>query len=247
MNETPVYRRIAATATIGSFSLAALMGILALLGAGDFGEQEGRVLLTTLVVGCASICMLCYLATAGTRWAAVGVTGAVVLVLPTVTSLFLVWNDWDDASEGLLRAFGIGVVGAVTLAQVCLLLALAGSREKLRPVLAATVVLAAVVAFLVSGMILGGIEADDVWRLLGVLAILDVLGTLVTIALAKFGDRDGEPQERPAAGSGATVRLSPVRTAEVQRLARANGVPVDVLVDEALGAYLAQTAGRSGA
>src|SRR4051795_12384942 len=126
-NASGGFRRVAATLTIGSFSVAALMGIVALLGGGSFGEGEARVLLTTLIVGCASICVLCYLATAGTRWAAVGVAGAAVLVLPVVTSLSLVWLDWDlfdSDSEGTLKAFGVGVVGAVTLAQVCLLLAL---------------------------------------------------------------------------------------------------------------------------
>ena len=57
--ETSAFRRIAATLTIGSFSIAALMGIVALLGGGDFGEGEGKIVLTTLIVGSASICMLC--------------------------------------------------------------------------------------------------------------------------------------------------------------------------------------------
>ena len=51
MNETSNLRRIAATSTIGSFSVAALMGILALLAGGSFGEGQGRVLLTGRAVG----------------------------------------------------------------------------------------------------------------------------------------------------------------------------------------------------
>ena len=42
----------------------------------------------------------------------------------------------------------------------------------------------------ITGVILYENDADGVWRLLGVVAILDVLGTLVTIALAKFGRGD---------------------------------------------------------
>src|SRR5689334_23455298 len=140
MNETSAVRRIAETLTIGSFSVAALMGIVALLGGGDFGEGEARVLLTTLVVGCASICMLCYLATAGTRWVAFGIAGALVLVVPTATALYLVWSDWDLDSDGVLKGFGVGVVLAVTIAQLCLLLALAGERESLRALLWPTVI-----------------------------------------------------------------------------------------------------------
>ncbi|MCZ4500016.1 MAG: hypothetical protein JWQ74_2571 [Marmoricola sp.] len=245
MNETTTFRRIAAASTIGSFSLAALMGILALLGAGGFGDQEGRVLLTTLVVGCTSICVLCYLATAGTPWVGVGVLGSVVVVLPTVTSLFLLWSDWDGDAEGLLKAFGIGVVGAVTLAQVCLLLALAGPRENLRPVLGATVCLAVAVAGLVSAMVVGEIDTDDVWRLLGVAAILDVLGTLVTIALARFGGRE---VPSPVRSRQSVITLAPDQALEIERLARINGVPADLLVDDAVRQYLStHTAAPSGA
>src|SRR5690348_11263383 len=139
MIETSTFRRVAATLTIGSFSVAALMGIAALLGGGDFGEGEGKVLLTTLVVGSASICMPCTLATSGTRFAPVGVVGAVATLVPTATALHLVWQDWDHVPDGELKLFGVGVVAAVTLSQVCLLLALAGARTHLRWVLAATV------------------------------------------------------------------------------------------------------------
>ncbi|MFL6135600.1 MAG: hypothetical protein ACJ72A_22540, partial [Nocardioidaceae bacterium] len=164
MNETRSLRRLIAFLTIGSFSVAALMGIVALLGGGDFGEDEARVLLTTVVVGCGSICMLCYLATAGSRWASVGVAGGVTVVLPVVTALILVWSDWSsEEPEGLFKAFGIGVVLAVTLAQISLLLALAGDG-RLRAVLWPTVAVAALFAALVSAMILGEVEADELWR-----------------------------------------------------------------------------------
>jgi hypothetical protein len=239
MNETSTFRRVAATLTIGSFSIAALMGIVALLGGGDFGAGEARVLLTTLIVGCASICALCYLSTADTPWAPAGMLGAVVLLLPTVSALVLVWSDWNGDKEGVLKAFGVGVVGAVTLAQVCLLLASAGSRASLRLLLVATVVLAGVVAVIVSGMILGGIDADDVWRVLGIAAILDVLGTLVTIALAKFGRRD-----EPAPDDGRTrITLSADRARAVGDLAARTGRSADDIVAEAVDRYLAASVG----
>ena len=192
MNETSTFRRVAVALTIGSFSIAALMGIVALLGGGEFGEGEAKVLLTTLIVGCASICMLCYLATAGTPWFGVGVVGAVVLTVPVVTSLVLVWHDWEEyfPEDGWLKWFGVGTVLAGTAAQICLLLALAWTRPGLRFVLWATIALAVTVAVIITGVILYENDADGVWRLLGVVAILDVLGTLVTIALAKFGRGD---------------------------------------------------------
>jgi len=231
--ETSAFRRIAAILTIGSFSIAALMGIVALLGGGDFGEGEGKVLLTTLIVGSASICMLCYLATSGTRWAPVGVVGAVVALVPTLTALLLVWQDWDSFEDGTLKTFGVGVTCAVSLAQICLLLALAGNRDNLRLVLWATVGLAVVVACIVSGMILGEIDAEDIWRVLGVAAILDVLGTLVTIALAKFGDKDEHPQP-----GRLQVTLGTEQAIALAQRARETGRSSDELVAEAVERYL---------
>lgn len=232
MNNLPV-RRIAATLTIGSFSIAALMGIVALLGGGDFGTGEQRVLLTTLIVGSASICMLCYLATGGTRFVAVGVAGAVALALPVSTALVLVWSDWDDVPDGLLKSFGVGVVVAVTLAQVCLLLGVAGERSGLRLVLGGTVVLAGILALLVAGMILEAFAGDDIWRPLGVVAILDVLGTLVTIALAKFGGKD-----ESAADGRLCVTLAPAQADAVARRAAESGRTPDQVVAEAVEQYL---------
>jgi signal transduction histidine kinase len=243
MDETSTFRRTAASLTIGSFSLAALMGIVALLTGGSFGEGEGRILLTTLIVGCASICMLCYLATSGTPWAGAGAVGALVLVVPVATSLILTWTDWDlfdSDSETLLKTFGVGVVAAVTLAQICMLLALAGGRPSLGFVLWSTVVLAVVLALLVSSLILGQTGADDLWRLLGVLAILDVLGTLVTIALARFGAHKGVPARADGhdARTSLRVTLSDAQAEGIEELAHRTGRQPAELVAEAVDRYL---------
>lgn len=251
MNDTTGIRRLAATLTIGSFSIAALMGIVALLGGGDFGEGEARVLLTTLVIGCASVCMLCYLAPGGTRFAVVGITGAIALILPVTTALLLVWSEWDTDMEGLLKAFGVGVVVAVTLAQLSLLLSDVVDRAGLKVVLTGTVVLAVVLAGLIISLILEITDGDDLWRVLGVVAILDVLGTLVTIALAKFGGRgDGRAASAGPAGVLA-ITLTGELAAALQARARVERrAPAD-LVDEAVQQYLdsepsAQAASGSG-
>lgn len=241
MNETTNIRRVAATLTIGSFSVAALMGILALLGGGEFGDGEARVLLTTLIVGCASICVLCYLAVAGTPWAPVGVVGALVLIVPVVTSLVLVWADWDflgDDMDGTWKAFGVGVVAAATLAQICLLLALAAGRAARAFVLWSTVGLAVLLAILVSSVILGKAEADDLWRFIGVIAILDVLGTLATIALAKFGGGEDADAAVTSRRAPVGVALSDAHAATIEDLSRSTGRPPADLVAEAVERYL---------
>jgi hypothetical protein len=243
MIETTTFRRVAATLTIGSFSIAALMGIAALLGSG-FGEGQAKILLTTLIVGSASINLLCYLSTTGTRFAQAGGLGAAVLVVPVATSLHLVWQDWDHVPDGEPKLFGIGVVAAVTLAQICLLLALAGERDHLRVPLWGTILLAVVVAVIVASLILGEVEADGIWRVLGVTAILDVLGTLVTIALSKFGGRD-EP-DTPVRPGRLRVTLGEDQAAELEQIARRTGRSTDHLVAEAVDGYLRQITAGSG-
>jgi hypothetical protein len=158
----------------------------------------------------------------------------VVLILPVVTSLVLVWSDWNgDDSDGILKAFGIGVVLALTLAQLCLLLALAGDG-RLGAVLWPTIAIAVVLGGLITAMILEEIGADDVWRLLGVLAILDVLGTLVTIALAKFSDRGSARTRDPRL----RVTLSVDQTTALERMADGDGRSPEQLVGDAVDRYL---------
>ena len=232
--DTAPVRRLVVFLTIGSFSIAALMGMIALLGGGSFGEREGQVLLTTLIVGTTSVAMLCYLATSGTRFQVVGAVGGVVVLVPFATALLMIWQDdfWD---EGMWQVFGVGVTVAATLAQVSLLLALAGSRSRVRLVLCTTVTLAAAVALIVSGMIVSESVSDGVLRLVGVLGILDVLGTVVTLALALFGNRNADDSGR------APVRIPDRLEEQVAAAAERSGTSRDQVVAEALDRYFTRT------
>jgi hypothetical protein len=73
------------------------------------------------------------------------------------------------------------------MAQVRLVVGLAGSRRSLAPVMWATVALALAVFSMVSSLITGyDHPADDFFRALGIVGILEVLGTLVTVAVGVF-------------------------------------------------------------
>jgi hypothetical protein len=231
-------RKLIVRVTIGSFSLAALMGIIALLGGGDFGDVQGDVLLTTLLVGVVSIGVLCYLATAGRPSQPVGVAGGVVVLVPLVTGLLLIWSDVEDgSSEMVLKTFGVGAVAAATLAQASLLLVLAErGRPVVRRLLVGTLVFAALLAAMTSALIVGWNSADEDFyaRLLGVVAILDVLGTVVVAALAKFGSADGDRL--------ATEFRLPADLAErVAERASASGLTGDQVIATAVQAYLTET------
>jgi hypothetical protein len=224
--KTDVRRGVLAV-TISSFSIAALMGIAALLGAGDFGETSVRILLTTVVVGCASVVTLCCLVVVGGRFEPAGVLGFLFALATAGLALVMVWGGSDDLIEDLYQVFGVGVTASLTLAQICLLLGLAGARRSLARLMWATVVLAVVVGAMVCAMITGYDPSDSFLRALGIIAILDVLGTLVTISLGVFGRADDR----------VTVTLPPAVAARVQAESAATGRPVGEVVDEALARY----------
>ncbi|NYJ02491.1 hypothetical protein HNR19_003189 [Nocardioides thalensis] len=226
-------RRIVIAVVIGSFSVAALMGIAALLGGGEFGEAEGRVLLTTLVIGIESVAVLCYLAVAGRPLAFVGGLGAVVSLVATGTALLLVWGREPEFDSDIWKLLGVSITLAATLAQASLLIGLV-RRPHLQPPLWLTMAAAGVVALMILGPILQ--ESDpggDYWRVFGVVAILDVLGTLVLVALAAFGRRADAPVI--AAGHPSQlVALSPVLQRRIAEVAAARGVTTSQVVEEAL-------------
>jgi hypothetical protein len=222
-------RRAVLAVTISSFSIAALMGIGALLGAGDFGETSVRVLVTTVVVGCASVITLCCLVAVGGRFQVVGVSGVLLALATAALGLLMIWSPSEDVIDSLLQTFGVAVAASVTMAQVCLLLGLAGARRSLAPVMWATVSLALVVFCMVSTLITGYDDpADGFFRTLGIVGILDVLGTLVTIAVGVFGRSDDR---------ALTFTIPPAVVARVQAESAATGRPVRDVVDQALARY----------
>jgi hypothetical protein len=172
--------------------------------------------------------MLCYLATWGSRYGWCGAAGALADVLASGLALTLLWADWDSFDGDTVgRLFGVSVVAALTLAQVCLLAVLAARRTSLGVLLWSTVALAVLLAAVVSGLILGADAGEGTVRFIGIVAILDVLGTLVTIALGVFG-RDEK---------GLTVTLTPRVAARLRARSLETGVPVTDLVDEAIAHY----------
>jgi hypothetical protein len=229
--------------TIAAFSVAALMGIAALLRPGSFGQTEGNVLLTTLLVGTVSIAVLCYLSTAGGRYQPVGVAGGVAVVVPFVTGLLLIWMRASDTTgDTIVKVFGVGTVVAATLAQASLMLSL-GSRaeQRVKQTIWATLGLAAVLAVMVSLLILGLDPSSDFYvRVLGVVAILDVLGTVVATALARFGTARAREADRPTG----FVALPGPLMARLHEEEQRTGLSATAIVTEALEFHLSRRSRR---
>jgi hypothetical protein len=232
---TAPIRKVIVRVTIGSFSLAALLGIIALLRGGEFGQTQFRILLTTLLVGAVSIAVLCYLATAGRPSQPVGVAGGLIVLVPLVTALLMIWGDVEHGpSEGVLKTFGVGTAVAATLAQASLLLTVGErGRPGVRRILVGTLALAAALAAMVSALIAGYTPPEGGYyhRILGVVAILDVLGTLVVAPLMKLGSGDLQRAR-------ADVRLPHDLAESVAQLATKSGQSSDEVVAAAVRLYL---------
>ena len=214
---------------IGSFSIAALMGIIALLGGGDFEGDEGKVLVTTVIVGVEAIAVLCYLAVAGKPTAIVGIIGGLVSLVPFAIAVALTWGGYDG-DDPVWETFTIGLTIAASMAQTCLLLAMA-ERKRLDWLLLSTLATIVIVAGMISLAIVDGADlGDGFWRTFGVVAILDVLGTVVIAATKAFG-RDNRPEGEPALLT--TAVESRIATAAQER-----GVSPTTLITDALDAFL---------
>lgn len=221
-----------------TFGGAALFGIAALLGGGDFGETEGRILATTAIFGFVSLVVLCYLTLAGHRFAWVGAVGAVTSFVFLATALNLTWTDWSTDTEGRWQLFGVALIVTIAVAQCCLLIAVA-DRPPLRPWLCLTVLLAGLMAALLIPPIVFAHfpETDGYARISGVVAILDVLGTIALMAAAAI------LRSRPATSP---FQLDPAVEARVSRIATDRRTTPDRLVSDALDLWLASPSGLRG-
>ena len=218
-------RRIAIVVVIVSLLIAGALGIVALLS-GDFGQTQGQILLTTLTVAAFGLTALCHLAIAGRSYRIVGYLGIAASVAALVPALVLIWYSLDVglASGEWFRALGVLTILAVTLAQVNLLLRLASSsRPVVRVGLLITLGAAAIVAIMLWLPILteGRIPGSDYgyWRFFGVVAIVDVIGTIAVpiIGLVVRG--------RPEDASRVTLDIPSTVWARIDAAAAAQGIP----------------------
>lgn len=181
-----VVRRIIVAVIIVAFSVAALGGIVVLLGA-SLGETAARVIGTTATVGAFSVAVLCCAALVGRRMQAFGYTGAAVSAVSAVLCVVLIWRDDAFADDALFKAAWTGVAGTAALSLASLLLLLADRRRAaVRVGLAATLVLFAVVLGMTVYLIWWGehVRSDAYGRVLGIAAILAALGAVVVPVLS---------------------------------------------------------------
>jgi len=203
-------RRAAIIVVIASLVVAALLGIIAIVG-GNFGELQGRILMTTLAIGAFGMTILCHLAIVARAARVVGYIGIAASLLAMLPALVLIWTDWGFGSQvdGWWKMLWIFTVLALSLAQANLLLLLVTRpQQAVRVVLWITLGMVALLAVLIilpivtDGQIPGGNE--DYWRVVAVVAILDVLGTITSpVVGAVLRSKGGSPA--PASGGDAST------------------------------------------
>ena len=185
-------RRIIVWVIVVSLVLTAGVGIATLLS-GEMGETQGKVMLSTLAIAGFSITALCHLAIINREVRVVGWAGITSSALGLVAAQILLWRSWDYFERGgtdelwgfIEKSFIVLLISALSFAHANLMLLLSTStRRWMRLALAANLILITLVAIMVipavvsEGEFPGSLIADTYWRMFGVVAILDALGTI---------------------------------------------------------------------
>lgn len=222
-----ILRRVIVGIIIVSFGLAALGGIIVLLGA-QLGDPAWKVLSTTALVGAFSVAVLCCASLLGRRLQIVGLVGAGVAIVAAILSLVALWGQPSWETTFFWDLLWTMVAATVGLSFACLLLLLADRRQRLvRIGLIVTLALFLVVFVLV----VYPLWTDDYYggevysRVLGIASILAALGAIVVPVLSLLlRDRSGAAAEpRPGALSASTI-------ARIEAEAARRGVTPDELV-----------------
>ncbi len=181
------YKKYFLITLVGALSISALIGIYIFL-AGDFGETEGQVLATTLSLGGHSLLGLCCATGLNkprfSTYAKIGMTCAVIGFFLTVS---IIWEILDGDDTWMTTVTFL--ILAFSFAHVALLLLIRPKTKVIRISLIATIVCIGIVALMLIKSTFNEYNEDDLYfRLLGVFAILDTLGTLTTPIMNKISE-----------------------------------------------------------
>lgn len=247
-------RRIAVWGVVVSLVITAIIGIYTIVS-GEFGETQGKVMLTTLSVAAFSVLSLCHLAVFGRDVKIVGWIGIATSGIALVLSAFLIWWSWadymyqpSDLYMNLTKSFAITALVAVSLAHANLMLLLRSAPLRwIRIALDVALVLIAIVPTLVIPIILTDgnfppVSFQDVyWRFFGVVLILDALATIalpVTTLIVRSQRRGAEaPAAAPTPTSkSVTVTLGGVSAAWVAAQSAETGKTPEQIVSALVAA-----------
>ena len=178
MNYKRLFLRILILALIAS----AGMGIAIFLF-GSFDLLEFNLILTTLAVGGYSLTGLCC-AAIHKKWRLFSYIGMIVSVCALALAIFTIWEfTYFDTWKALI----ISIILSVGTSHISLLLLIEPKDITVKRVQEFTILFIIVVAIMLIASTLNEFSDDEFYfRILGVFAILDVLGTITTPILNKM-------------------------------------------------------------
>jgi hypothetical protein len=182
------YKKIFLRTFIVALSISAVIGIVIFL-IGDFGETEMKLLGTTLSIGGYSITGLCSsIIYNRAKFKTFSIVGMLIAVLGFLCTISAIWEFVD--MDKIWRIMVIFIILTVSMAHISLLLQIHTKTHTIKYSLFGTILFISIVALmLIKGTINEFEEKEFFFRLLGVFAILDVLGTIATPILNKISDK----------------------------------------------------------
>jgi hypothetical protein len=197
MVENTNFKKVFLITMIVSLSIAALIGIIIFL-AGSFGELEAKILFTTLAIGGFSLTALCSSVLYDRHQHVVfSIVGMIVAVIGFLVVTFIIWTE----GFGLWKTGITLIILSGSIAQSSLLLLIDSRKTIVNVSLSVTLLFIAITATMFIVLVVSDLEIalGIYYRLLGVFAILDVLGTIVTPIILKVTSLN-EPSRVRTAG-----------------------------------------------
>lgn len=181
------FKKIFLIILITSLSISALIGIFIFL-MGKFEQTEVKLLLSTLAVGGYSLTSLCCsILYEKRKFIHLAFYGMLISIIGFIYTLSIIWKliNYDSLELKILVIF---IILSSSIAHACLLLLIKPNKITIKKILFMTIVFIFIVALILIIMILTNFELYEEFsfRLLGVFAILDVLGTIITPILKKL-------------------------------------------------------------
>jgi hypothetical protein len=178
-------KKIALYGLIISLILSALAGIYIFLF-GEFRETEEKILITTMSLACFSLCGLCcsFLYNKN-RYIGLALGGLIFSAATFLYSIVIIWVNIND--DIVFRSFFISMIITICTAHGCLMLLVVPVRKLILYLRTFTLFFNVAFGIMLSLIIILDtlIEEDFFFRLLGVFAILVVLGSILTPLLHK--------------------------------------------------------------
>lgn len=182
MNSTNDIKKLFLKILIASLSLSALIGIIIFLF-GKFGDTEGKIVLTTLSFGASSLAGLCCSSIyPNDKLKSFSILGIATSVAFLIFSIIAIWGHINNI---VVKYYADTSALTFTFAHISLLLLIKNTSPIVKNVLKATVFFISIVSIMLMTMWHNKIDNEFYYRLLGVFAILDTLGTIILPILNK--------------------------------------------------------------